>query len=93
MKKISLILAGVLAGFSIANADFLSISAGAGIEKQKIDGYVKAGNTKNYFNNKNAEKDGNYNTGNLGLDDKNNPFVWLKVIHPIPFVPNIKSRD
>jgi len=92
MKKISLILAGVLAGFSFANADFLSISVGAGIEQQKIDGYVKAGNTKNYFNNKNAETDGNYNTGNLGLDDKNNPFVWLKIIHPIPVVPNIKFQ-
>jgi len=92
MKKISLVLAGILAGFSFANADFLSISAGAGIEQQKISGYVKNGNTINYFHNKSAETDGNYNTGNLGLKDKNNPFVWLKIIHPIPVVPNIKFQ-
>jgi len=92
MKKISLILAGLVAGFSFANADFLSISAGAGIEQQKIDGYVKVGNTINYFNNKNAETDGNQNTGNLGLDDKTNPYFWVKFIHPIPLIPNIRFQ-
>ena len=92
MKKISMILSGLVLGVGIANADMLSVSAGVGIEQQKIDGYVKSGNTKNYFNNKSAETDGNTNTGNLGLDDKNNPFLWVKIIHPIPFIPNIKLQ-
>jgi len=92
MKKISIILSGLVLGVGIANADMLSVSAGVGIEQQKIDGYVKSGNTKNYFNNKSAETDGNTNTGNLGLDDKNNPFLWVKIIHPIPFIPNIKLQ-
>ena len=92
MKKISFVLAGLVLGFSMASADMLSISAGVGIEHQKIDGYVKTGNTKNYFNNSSAETDGNTNTGNLGLDDKNNPFLWIKIIHPIPVIPNIKFQ-
>jgi len=92
MKKISLVLAGVLAGFSFANADFLSISAGAGIEQQQISGYVKNGDTINYFNNKSAETDGNPNSGNLGLKNKNNPFVWIKLIYPLPIIPNIKFQ-
>ena len=87
MKKISLILAGLI---SFASADFLSFSAGAGLEKQEIDGYVKVKNTINYFNKSSAEVDGNPNTGNFGLDDKTNPFVWVKLIHPISILPNIK---
>ncbi len=92
MKKISFILASLVCGVSFASADLLSISAGVGIEHQKISGYVKNGNTINYFHKKSAETDGNPNTGNLGLADKNNPFVWLKIIHPIPIVPNIKFQ-
>ena len=92
MKKISIVLSGFVLGAGIANADMLSISAGVGIEQQKIDGYVKSGDTKNYFNNRSAENDGNPNTGNLGLDDKNNLFFWAKIIHPIPIIPNIKFQ-
>jgi outer membrane protein len=89
MKKLSLILAGLL---SVASADFLSVSAGVGYEQQNIDGYVKLGDTKNYFNNKSAESDGNCNSGNFGLDDSSNPYVWAKLIHPIPLIPNIKLQ-
>ena len=89
MKKLSL---AVILGLSFASADLLSVSAGAGLWKEKIDGYVKLGSTINYFNNKSAETDGNTNTGNFGLEDKTNPYVWLKVIHPIPLVPNIKLQ-
>jgi len=92
MKKISVILAGLAIGFSFANADFLSLSAGVGLEEQNIDGYVKTGSTINYFNNKSAETDGNVNTGNLGLSDKTNPYLWAKFIHPIPLIPNIKIQ-
>ena len=92
MKKLSIVLAGLVAGFSFVNADLLSFSVGAGLEQQKIDGYVKTGDTINYFNNKNAEKDTNPKTGNLGLGDKTNPYVWAKLIHPIPVVPNIKFQ-
>jgi len=89
MKKISLALA---LAFSFASADILSVSAGVGYEQQNIDGYVKSGSTINYFNNKSAETDGNINTGNLGLKDENNPYVWIKLIHPIPILPNIKVQ-
>jgi outer membrane protein len=92
MKRILsiVLLTGGLIG--IANADFLSISAGAGYEQQKIDGYVKLGDTINYFNNKSAETDGNNNTGNFGLKDENNPYVWVKFIHPVPIIPNVKAQ-
>ncbi len=92
MKKISIILSGLILSAGIANADMLSFSAGVGIEQQKISGYVKNGNTINYFNKKSAETDGNPNTGNLGLKDKNNPYFWVKLIHPIPILPNIKFQ-
>ena len=89
MKKISLVLTLAL---SVVNADFLSVSAGVGYEQQKIDGYVKLKNTINYFNNKSVETDGNKDTGNFGLEDKNNPYVWVKFIHPVPIIPNIKLQ-
>ena len=92
MKKISSILVGLLCGATFASADFLSLSAGAGYEQQNVDGYVKIGNTINYFNNESAETDGNANTGNFGLEDKNNPYVWVKFIYPIPVLPNIKVQ-
>ena len=91
MKKISLALC--LAGLvSFANADFLSISGGIGYEQQNISGYAKVNDTINYFNKKSAETDGNPNTGNLGLDDKSNMFLWAKFIHPIPIIPNVKVQ-
>ena len=92
MKKISLVLAGLVFGATFSRADFLSVSAGAGYEQQQISGYVKNGNTINYFNDASAENDGNSNTGNLGLDDANNPYVWVKFIHPIPVLPNVKLQ-
>jgi len=91
MKKISLALC--LAGLvSFASADFLSVSAGIGEWSQDVDGYVKLGDTKNYFDNKAAETDGNNKTGNFGLKTKTNPYVWVKFIHPIPLIPNIKAQ-
>lgn len=90
MKKISLslICVGLL---SFANAA-INISIGAGYEHQKIDGYVQNKNTINYFNNSFAQNDGNKNTGDLGLDDKNNPYIWIKLIHPLPLLPNVKFQ-
>ncbi len=92
MKKISLAALMVLGAVSFANADFLSISAGAGYEQQNIDGYVKLGDTKNYFNNSSAQSDGNCKTGDFGLKDKSKPYVWVKFIHPVPIIPNIKFQ-
>ena len=89
MKKLALSL---LVASSFASADFLSVSGGAGIWQEKISGYVKNGDTINYLNNKAAETDGNDKTGNLGLNDKTQPYVWVKVIHPIPLLPNIKGQ-
>ncbi|GAB6075007.1 TIGR04219 family outer membrane beta-barrel protein [Nautilia lithotrophica] len=91
MKKLSiaLIAAGLV---SLASADLLSVSAGLGYEQQNISGYVKLNNTINYFNNSSAETDGNSNTGNFGLSDEKNPYVWVKFIHPIPILPNIKAQ-
>jgi len=89
MKKISSIVAGLVLSVSFASADFLSVSAGAGYEQQNIDGYVKNGNTINYFG-KHSPYGGN--VGYLGLDDENNPYVWVKLIHPIPVIPNVKLQ-
>jgi len=89
MRKISLVLASLVC---IASADFLSLSAGVGLEQQDIDGYVKIKNTINYFDNSSAERDGNVNTGNFGLKDKTNPYLWAKFIYPIPILPNIKVQ-
>ena len=89
MKKIALSLA--LIG-SFASADFLSVSGGVGEWNQQIDGYVKNGDTINYFNNSSAENDGNSNTGNLGLKNKTNPYLWVKFIHPLPIIPNVKLQ-
>jgi len=89
LRKISLILSGILLGCNIASADLLSLSAGAGYEKQNIDGYFKIGNTINYFS-KHSPYGGN--VGYLGLKDKTNPYVWVKFIHPIPFIPNVKIQ-
>jgi len=91
MKKISSILAALIS-INFANADFLSVSAGVGYEQQNISGYVKNGNTINYFNNSSAQTDGNIHTGDLGLDDKKNPYLWVKFIHPLPILPNIKLQ-
>ncbi|GAX88318.1 conserved hypothetical protein [Lebetimonas natsushimae] len=91
MKKISLSL--ICAGLvTFANADILSISAGVGYAQQKIDGYVKKNDVINYFNNSSAQSDGNEKTGDLGLDNKNNPYFWVKIIHPVSILPNIKFQ-
>jgi len=89
MKKLSiaLITAGLV---SFASADFLSLSAGAGYEQQNIDGYVKINDTVNYFGKKDVIPGGN--TGAFGLDDETNPYVWVKFIHPIPLIPNVKLQ-
>jgi len=92
MKKLMLsaILAMGLASTAIAEP--LVLSGGIGIWQQNISGYVKNGNTINYFNNASAENDGNSNTGNFGLEDKKNPYVWLKIHTLIPFIPNVKFQ-
>jgi len=84
MKKL---LAITLIG-SFAMADFLSISGGAGMWNENISGYTKSGSDINYFN----KDDGNPDTGNLKLQDKVRPYVWVKLIHPIPLVPNLKVQ-
>ena len=88
MKKISVVLITALA-FSFANADLLSVSAGAGYEQQKISGYTEVGTTINYFGTVS-----NYggSVGYLGLRDKSNPYFWIKLIHPIPVIPNVKFQ-
>lgn len=90
MKKISFVLAGLVCCVSVASADFLSVSAGAGYEEQKIDGYVKNGNTINYF--APHKTDPANNVGSLGLKDKSNPYIWIKLIHPLPLIPDIKLQ-
>ena len=90
MKKISFILASLVCGVSFASADFLSLSAGVGYEQQNIDGYVKLGNTINYFAPHSVDPANN--VGTFGLKDEANPYVWAKFIHPIPLIPNIKVQ-
>jgi outer membrane protein len=89
MKKISVILAGLLVGATFASADMFSISAGGGVEKQNIGGYVQSGNSKNYFGIKTPQPP---NIGYFGLKDKSHPYFWVKLIHPIPLIPNIKFQ-
>jgi len=92
MKKLSLAAILVAGMVSFASADFLSISAGVGYEQQNISGYAEIDGVKNYFNKSSAETDGDPNTGNFGLDDENNPYFWVKFIHPVPIIPNVKFQ-
>ena len=87
--KLSLILSLFI---STLFASPFFISVGAGIWQEKIGGYIKTGDIKNYFNNSDAETDGNSNTGNLGLSNKNNPYVWLNIKTLIPIIPNIRLQ-
>jgi len=89
MKKLAL---GLITAISLASADFISASVGAGMWQENIDGYVKTGDDKNYFNKKSAETDGNRHTGNLNLSDETKPYVWAKIIHPVPLLPNIRAE-
>ena len=89
MKKL---LYGLVLCGSLASADFIGASMGAGVWQQNIGGYVKTGDDINYMNKKSAETDGDTHTGNLGLSDEKNPYVWAKIIHPIPLIPNIKLQ-
>jgi outer membrane protein len=89
MKRV---LLGLALFGSIASADFIGASVGAGMWQENIDGYVKTGDDINYMNKKSAETDGNEHTGNLGLSDEVKPYVWAKIIHPVPLIPNIKAE-
>jgi len=89
MKKISLILAGLL---SVASADVFSLSAGYGYEQQNIGGYVKSDKSKNYFGEKSVDPNTNPFVGYFGLKDKTHPYFWVKMIHPLPILPNIKFQ-
>ncbi len=89
MKKLSLAL---LLGVAFANADFVGASVGAGMWQENIGGYVKNNGDTNYMNKKSAETDGNTHTGNLGLSDETRPYVWAKIITPIPLIPNMKVQ-
>jgi len=89
MKKI---IIGLVAAASIASADFIGASFGAGLWQQNISGYAKNGSTINYFNKESAQHDGNTNTGDLGLNNEKNPYVWVKIIHPVPLFPNVKLQ-
>jgi len=86
MKKI---LLGLVAAASIASADFIGASVGAGMWQENIDGYVKTGSDKNYFHNSNAKNEG---AGNLNLSNEVKPYIWAQIIHPIPLIPNIKAE-
>jgi outer membrane protein len=92
MKKILLSSLVALGLATSANADFIGASVGAGLWSQKIDGFVKSGDDTNYFNKKSARTDGDNHTGDLGLEGEQKPFLWAKVIHPIPLIPNVKAE-
>lgn len=91
LKKLSLSLIASAAIITSANADLLSISAGAGAWQEKIDGYIKVNGDTNYWNNKAAETDGDAHTGNLGIKDTTSAQAWVKVIHPLPMIPNVRA--
>jgi len=85
MKKLAL---GLITAITLASADFIGASVGAGLWQENIDGYVKTNGDINYFN----YEDGDPNTGNLKLSDELKPYVWAKIIHPIPLLPNLKAE-
>ena len=72
MKKL---LLGVALAGSLASADFIGASVGAGMWQENIDGYVKSGDDINYLN----KDDGNANTGDLKLSDEINLMYGQKL--------------
>ena len=88
MKKLLLGLA--LCG-SVASADFIGFSVGAGLWQENIDGYIKTGDKTNYFNNPSISVT-DPNNGNLNLSDELKPYVWAKIIYPIPLIPNVRAE-
>ena len=88
MKKILLGLATIA---TMASADFLGVSVGAGMWQENIDGYVKNGDKKNYLNNSSISIT-DQNNGNLKLSDEIKPYIWAKFIHPIPLIPNVRAE-
>jgi outer membrane protein len=90
MIKKFLLAGGVLA--TLGFGTLLEVDAGVGTWSQDYDGYVKIGNTKNYFDKSSAETDGNPNTGNFGLDTEWNFYFYAKVIHPLPILPNLRFQ-
>ena len=87
MKKV---LLGLALFGSIASADFIGASVGAGLWQENISGYVKSGDYTNYLNKEVSLTD--TKNGNLGLSDEVKPYVWAKIIHPIPLIPNVKAE-
>lgn len=88
MKRV---LLSVVAAGTLLQADFIGASVGVGAWKNEIDGYVKVGDSMNYLNKTSAESDGDINTGNLGLKSDTKPYIWAKIFHPVPVIPNIKA--
>jgi outer membrane protein len=90
MIKKFLLAGGVLA--TLGFGTLLEVDAGVGLWRQNYDGYVKIGDTKNYFNDSSAEGDGNAKTGNFGLEPDWNFYFYAKVIHPVPILPNLRFQ-
>jgi len=92
MKKLSLAAILVAGAVSFASADLLSVSAGVGFWKENISGYVKKGNSINYFDKHDVDPAKNPYEGYFGLEDKTRPYFWVKLIHPVPILPNVKFQ-
>ncbi len=78
------------------NKFFKLNSVGFGYQRQTADGYIKDGDHINYFNNPAAEHDNDdeNKTGNLGLQDASNPFIWIKFTHNLKnkYIPYLKFQ-
>jgi outer membrane protein len=85
MKKLAV---GLITAISLASADFIGATVGAGMWQENIDGYIKTDDDLNYFN----KEDNNPKTGNLKLSDEVKPYVWAKIIHPVPLIPNVRAE-
>ncbi|NPA11796.1 MAG: TIGR04219 family outer membrane beta-barrel protein [Epsilonproteobacteria bacterium] len=90
MRKISFAAVMLAACVSVASADFLSVSAGAGFWRENISGSLKKDSSTNYFGKHDVNPSAN--EGALGLEDKTQPYFWVKFIHPVPFIPNVKFQ-
>lgn len=82
MKKSTLLFAAAALGFgSLAHADVAGVHGGAAYWMQSPSGTFEEESLGEF----DVEDD-------LGLDDKNNGFVWLALEHPVPLLPNVKLQ-
>ena len=77
---------------NLAFGALFQFDMGVGLWNQQIDGDISVNGVQNYFNDSTKEGDGNTKTGNFGLQRETNVYLYFKLVHPIPIVPNLKLQ-